>query len=456
MYAVRSLGVIGLLLLVACPRSITDSGFTLTIAPPAASLFVEDSTRFTATLRDRDGNVVPATFSWTVDNEAVAEIGSEGVVRGVGPGSAILKVTARGQVASASLTVSAGNGQTLTVSPTSATVFVDGSQRFTATLKNRAGDVIPTTPEWSSSNPSVATVDGSGTARGKAGGSATIQARVGSLTAGGTLNVNVRASSAVLVGAGDIAVCGSSNTGDEQTANLLDGISGTVFTAGDNAYESGTASEYTTCYGPSWGRHKARTRPVPGNHEYSTSGASGYFGYFGSAAGEAGKGYYSYDAGPWHIIALNSNLAMNAGSPQEQWLRADLAANTTTCTLAYWHHPRFSSGPHGNAPFSQPLWQALYDFGADVVIVGHDHTYERFAPQTSSGQLDMARGIRQFVAGTGGASLYEWATIAANSEVRNNTTKGVLKLTLFADRYEWQFVPVAGSSFTDSGSASCH
>jgi hypothetical protein len=274
------------------------------------------------------------------------------------------------------------------------------------------------------------------------------------LVAGGALTVNARATSAVFVGAGDIAACGSS--ADEATATLLDGISGTVFTAGDNAYESGTASEYTNCYAPSWGRHKTRTRPVPGNHEYATLGASGYFGYFGSIAGDPAKGYYSYDLGPWHIIALNSNFAMNAGSPQEQWLRADLAANSTMCTLAYWHHPRFSSGPHGSAPFSQPLWQALYDFGADVVIVGHDHTYERFAPQTPTGTVDMSRGVRQFVVGTGGAGLYAWATIAANSEVRNNTTKGVLKLTLRTDRYEWQFVPVAGSSFTDSGSASCH
>ena len=446
----------GLLLLVACPRSITDSGFTLTIAPPTASLAVEDSTRFTATLRDRDGNVVAASFSWTVDNESVVKIGSEGVVRGVAPGSAVLRVSARGQVASASVTVTDG-GQTLTVSPTSASVVVDASQRFTATLKNRAGDVIPATPEWSSTNSSVATIDGSGLARGEASGSTTIRARVGGLIAGATLNVSARASSAVLVGAGDIAVCGASQTGDEATASLLDGISGTVFTAGDNAYPNGSASDYSSCYAPSWGRHKSRTRPAPGNHEYSTLGASGYFGYFGSAAGDPSKGYYSYELGPWHIVVLNSNFAMNAGSPQEQWLRADLAANSTPCTLAYWHHPRFSSGAnHGSSPTSQPLWQALYDAGADVLIVGHDHTYERFAPQTATGVLDMGRGLREFVVGTGGAGLYAWGTIAANSEVRDNSTKGVLKLTLRSDRYEWQFVPVAGSSFTDSGSASCH
>ena len=258
----------------------------------------------------------------------------------------------------------------------------------------------------------------------------------------------------MLVGAGDIAGC--SSAGDEATAALLDTLPGTVFTAGDNAYPDGTATNFASCYGPSWGRHKARTRPSPGNHEYHTSGASGYYNYFGAAAGDSGKGYYSYDLGDWHIISLNSNISMTAGSPQEQWLRADLAAHTKTCTLAYWHHPRFSSGSHGSSNAPRPLWEALYDFDADVIISGHDHNYQRFAPQTPAGVADPARGIRQFLVGTGGISHYHFPTPIANTEASNTDTWGVLKLTLYAQSYTWEFVPVAGMTYTDSGSGDCH
>lgn len=262
----------------------------------------------------------------------------------------------------------------------------------------------------------------------------------------------------VLVGAGDIASCNS--TGDEATAALLDEISGTVFTIGDNVYPSGTAAQFADCYDPSWGRHKARTRPSPGNHDYETSGAAGYFDYFGALAGDPAKGYYSYDLGEWHIIALNSNCSAvggcGAGSPQEQWLRADLAAHPRACTLAYWHHPRFSSGRHGSNTAFQAFWQALYEYGADVVLNGHDHDYERFAPQNPSGVADPQHGIRQFVAGMGGRShyLFEGSPIA-NSEVRNDDTFGVLKLTLHPTSYTWEFVPEAGKTFTDSGSEPC-
>jgi hypothetical protein len=435
---------------------ITDAGYVLTLAPPNTSLFVGDSARITATLRDADGDPVAATFSWSVDNAAVAQVDANGTVRAVGPGTTTVRVTARGETASAALLVAEDQGHTLSVSPTGANLFVDGSQRFAATLKDRNGNTIPATPEWTTSNSSVASVDASGLVRGRAPGSATIQAKVGDLLAGAAVTVSVRPPSVVLVGAGDIASCSSG--GDEATARLLDDIPGTVFTAGDNAYNDGTATEYTNCYGPSWGRHKARTRPAPGNHEYNTPSASGYFGYFGSAAGERGKGYYSYDIGAWHIIVLNSNLMSTPGSPQETWLRADLADHNTRCTLAYWHHPRFSSGPHGNSGESEislGLWQALYDAGADVILAGHDHTYERFAPQTPAGELDMSRGLRQFVVGTGGAGLYAFIGVKPNSEVRSNASRGVLKLTLYPDRYDWQFVPASGG-FTDAGSASCH
>ncbi|MEO8287413.1 MAG: S-layer homology domain-containing protein [Chloroflexota bacterium] len=266
----------------------------------------------------------------------------------------------------------------------------------------------------------------------------------------------------VLVGAGDIATC--SGTGDERTAALLDNIAGTVFTLGDNAYDNGTATEFANCYNPSWGRHKARTYPAAGNHEYFTTNAAPYYSYFGAAAGDPAKGYYSYEvgtgAGTWHIIVLNSNCTFvpcAAGSAQEQWLRHELAANMSKNVLAYWHHPRFSSGAlHGNDTSVQPFWQALYEYGADLVLVGHAHGYERFAPQNNNGALDTTYGIREFVVGTGGKSHQGFATPVANSEVRADTYFGVLKVTLHPNSYDWQFVPEAGGTFNDHGTALTH
>jgi hypothetical protein len=277
----------------------------------------------------------------------------------------------------------------------------------------------------------------------------------------------------VFVGAGDIASC--SSTGDEATAKLLDDIvaaapsTTTVYTTGDDAYESGTATEFTNCYNPTWGRHQTITRPTVGNHEYySTANASGYFGYFGSilsAAGDTGRGYYSYDLGSWHMIALNSNCSFvggcASGSPQEQWLKADLAAHSNACTLAYWHHPRFSSklSSGGNSSM-KPFWDALYAAPnkAEVVLNGHIHNYERFAPQTPSGLADPAQGIREFVVGTGGKSLNTFTNKGvANSQVRLANAYGVLKLTLHPSSYDWQFVTAPGGTVADSGSdVSCH
>ncbi|MEU8007194.1 DNRLRE domain-containing protein [Catellatospora sp. NPDC049111] len=258
----------------------------------------------------------------------------------------------------------------------------------------------------------------------------------------------------VLVGAGDIADSGS---GDTATAALLDGISGTVFTTGDNVYTNGTASEFSSYYNPTWGRHKARTRPAPGNHDYNTSGASGYYNYFGSVAGPSGQGYYSYDLGNWHVVSLNSNISMSAGSAQETWLRNDLAASTKPCTIAYWHHPLFTSGAnHAPSTSTRPLYQALYDYNADVVVWGHNHQYERFAPMNASGTADSSRGIRSFVAGMGGAGFYGFGTIQPNSQARNSDTWGVLKFTLHSNSYDWQFVPQAGKTYNDSGTGSCH
>ena len=261
----------------------------------------------------------------------------------------------------------------------------------------------------------------------------------------------------MLLAAGDIADCGV--TADEDTAALLDALPGTVAALGDLAYPSGTPDDFARCYGPTWGRHAGRTRPVPGNHDYETQGAGGYFSFFGAAAGDPAQGWYAYDVGSWHIVALNSICAAvggcGPGSLQEQWLRADLAAHPAACTLAYWHHPRFSSGQHGSDPTYDAFWRALYDAGADVVIVGHDHVYERFAPQTPDGARDDATGIRQFTVGTGGRSHYEFGSPIANSEQRDNTSFGVLALTLHDTGYEWAFVPAAGGSFTDSGSGTC-
>ncbi|HKQ57575.1 MAG TPA: metallophosphoesterase [Candidatus Eisenbacteria bacterium] len=257
----------------------------------------------------------------------------------------------------------------------------------------------------------------------------------------------------VLVGAGDIA---NGSPQAEATAALLDGIPGIVFTTGDNAYPNGTAADYATNYAPTWGRHKARTRPSPGNHDYHTPGAPAYFAYFGSNAGPAGRGYYSYDAGDWHIISLNSEIDMKAGSPQELWLRADLAAHRNDCTLAYWHRPRFSAGDHGSTIATQALWQALHEAGAEIVVVGHDHNYQRFSPMTATGVVDPQRGIREFVVGTGGSGLYQFAAPIANTEAYDDTTHGVLKLTLGPGTYAWKFIPIAGQTYSDSGTGSCH
>jgi acid phosphatase type 7 len=283
----------------------------------------------------------------------------------------------------------------------------------------------------------------------------------------------------VIAAAGDIACAPSSqyfNGGagtstkcrQRYTSDLLvnAGLSA-VLPLGDEQYDTAKLSSFTKSYDPSWGRVKSITYPAVGNHEYLTSGASGYFDYFngtGNATGRAGnrsKGYYSFDVGSWHLIALNSNdhcqiVSCSKGSAQETWLRSDLAAHPASCTLAYWHHPRFNSGHDGTATFMQAIFQDLYDANVDVVLGGHAHDYERFAPQNPKGQLDRSRGIRQFVVGTGGAFFTAFASAAPNSEIRNGSTYGVLYLTLHPTSYDWRFVPEAGKKFTDSGSTSCH
>jgi len=264
---------------------------------------------------------------------------------------------------------------------------------------------------------------------------------------------------AVLLAAGDIADC-TDLAGAEATAKLLEKIPGAVIALGDLAYPDGSKENFA-CYDKTWGRVKDRTRPAPGNHEFHSKNAAYYFEYFGKPAGDPKDGFYSYDVGAWHLISLNSECAevggCNAGSREEQWLRADLAAHPNKCSLAYFHKPLFSSGgKHGDDLELKPFFQALYDANTDVILNGHDHDYERFAPQDPNGQADATRGIREFVVGTGGKNHRPFADPHPNSEVRNSDAFGVLKLTLRADGYDWQFIPEAGKSFTDSGSGTCH
>jgi len=261
----------------------------------------------------------------------------------------------------------------------------------------------------------------------------------------------------VFAGAGDIAMCNILD-GAIATGRLLEGMGGTVFTLGDNAYDHGTAKEFRECYDPAWGRVKGQTRPTLGNHEYEAGAdPNNYFDYFGtSAAGARGQGYYSFELGPnWHAIALNSNIAHGRASPQGQFLINDLAASRTKCTIAYWHHPLFTSGQNGPTLSVRDLWRILYDANVDIVLNGHDHLYERFRPQDPDGRPDPQRGIQQFIVGTGGAFLYDFITMAPNSE-RRLRMFGVLKLTLDTDTYRWEFVQASSGAALDSGTGTCH
>jgi hypothetical protein len=258
----------------------------------------------------------------------------------------------------------------------------------------------------------------------------------------------------VVVAAGDIAEAGGHH---RQTANRVRRLRPTaVLPLGDNQYRSGTLAEYRRLYRPTWGRFKARTRPVPGNHEYRTPGAAGYFAYFGRRARPKGRSWYSFDLGGWHLIALNSSVDHGPRSAQARWLRADLVATDRRCILAYWHHPRFSSGAHqGNHPSMAPFWNDLYHAHADVVLSGHEHSYERFARQTPWARAD-SRGLRQFVVGTGGAGLLGFGPRKPNSQVRIGDAHGVLKLVLHPASYEWRFVSEDGKVLDKGGPVACH
>jgi calcineurin-like phosphoesterase family protein len=265
-----------------------------------------------------------------------------------------------------------------------------------------------------------------------------------------------------LIGAGDIAVCGS-NVNDTKTAALVKSVldadtTAWAFTAGDNVYPNGSSNYFASCYAPTWGQFKQRTRPVPGNHDYSNNpNAEGYFGYFGLLAGPGDRGWYRYDLGTWRIYALSSECAQGTTcfNTQYDWLKNDLNAYPRQCVLAIWHQPRFSSGAHGNSTRMDPVWKLLYAHHAELVVSGHDHDYERFARMDGTGKKDAIKGMRQFVVGTGGANLRPFATKLGASQVRNATSHGVLRLVLREGSYEWHFMPIAGDSFSDAGSNNC-
>ena len=371
------------------------------------------------------------------------------ITAGQAAGSTISTAVTSGSAQSVTFSATgAPAGTTVVFSPASVTV----GQNATMTL---------TTSSSTPSSTSTLTVTGTGT-------SATHTVLM-------TLTVNaVTSTDPVIAAAGDIA-CGPSDANynggngtatqcrQKYTSNLLVGAGLTaVLTLGDNMQSDASPSGFATVYGPTWGRVKSITHPEVGNHDYGYSGAMGYYGYFGAAAGDPSKGYYSYNIGAWHIIEINSNCTKitggcAAGSPEETWVKSDLAANASTlCTLAVFHHPRYSSGSGGDNTSMAPIFQDLYNANADVVLSGHSHDYERFAPQDNASHLDNAHGITQFVVGTGGAFFTGFSSIKPNSQVHQNSTFGVLELTLHPSSYDWRFVPEAGKTWTDSGTRSCH
>ena len=269
-----------------------------------------------------------------------------------------------------------------------------------------------------------------------------------------------------LIGAGDIANDGSPTGGSEATAKLIDDIvandpDAVVFTAGDNAYSKGTPKEFHDKYDPTWGRHRLRTLPSPGNHDHNTPSAIGYLDYFCPTPndcvfpGNTQQLYYSYHLGNWHIISLDSDENYQAGSAQMEWLKQDLAAHSGSCILAYFHHPYYSSGISGSSSKPTEFWRELYNAGADIVIAGHDHIYERFAKQDLNGNFD-PNGIRSFVVGTGGTELHTFENPIPNSEAKYNGSKGIVQITLIDSGYDWKFIPVKGFTYADTGSDTCN
>lgn len=352
-------------------------------------------------------------------------------------------------------TASCGNGTGSTpagrvqLTPPWSTIDL-GRDTVRARFIGAAGDTVRgDSVAWSSSNVTVAQITGSGLIRPRTVGQATIHGRAGDATA----SLPITVSDPVLVGTGDMGSCASSN--DEATAVLLDSIAGTVFTAGDNDYSDGPLpTGYGVCFDGSWGRHAARLHPAPGDDDLRNGTLNDYFTFFGAAA-HGPAGYYSYDLGTWHIVVLATTPF--ADSTQVRWLRDDLRAHPSQCTLAVSHRPRFSSGNTHSAATQGPIFQALYEAGAEILLSGNDHDYERFGPQKPDQAPSPDSGVVQFVVGTGGKSHGKInLPLELNSQAQNDDSYGVLKLTLHANGYDWRFIPVAGRTFTDAGSASCH
>jgi protocatechuate 3,4-dioxygenase beta subunit len=469
--------------------AVSASQSTVTVAP-ASLVAGAGSSTITVTVRDAAGTPLPgvtvslaASGSNTIGQPATLT-NSSGVTTGTlsstTAGVKTVTATASGVVINQKPTITVTAGPisasqssvaaiptTITVLTGAATIQVTARDQFSNPVSGAAVALSASGSGVSLTQPSAAT-DATGVATGSlqasSAGTVTVSATAGgvALSQIATVTVEPPGASVVFVGAGDISDCGNDN--DAATAALITAIpSVPVFTLGDNAYPNGASADYNNCYNPTWGAFKSRTHPSAGNHEYDVSStAAAYFAYFGSAAGQAGLGYYSFDLGSWHVVVLNSNIATDVGSPQEVWLKADLAAHPSLCTLAYWHHPLYSSigGTPGTSgaviTSARPLWDDLYAAGADLVLNGHRHVYERLAPMKPDGSADPVRGIRTIIAGTGGESGGDLTNIFPTSEVRNGQTFGVLKLTLSTGSYSWQFIGVPGSTFTDSGTNSCH
>jgi len=468
---------------------VSASQSSVQVAPTSLTAGTGSAT-VTVTTRDAGGNpVVGATVTLTATGtgNTIVQPGpptnGSGVTTGTfsstGAGLKTISATASGVLITQKPTVTvaagsvSGSQTTLTANPASieagsgaSTIIVTARDAFANPVSGASVTLAVSGSGVTLTQPSAPT-DAGGVATGTLTASSTGTKTVSGTAAGvaivqtATVTVLAPGSSVTTVGAGDIADCSSTN--DEATAALINALPGIpVFLLGDNVYPNGTAKEFTNCYGPSWGVFKARTHPSAGNHEYNTAGAAPYYAYFGAAAGPAGLGYYSYDLGAWHVVVLNSNISASAGSTQELWLKADLAAHPSRCTLAYWHHPLYYStepdtGTTGGTNSSvRALWADLYAAGAELVLNGHRHVYERLGPMKPDGTPDAATGIREIIVGTGGESGGSFTNIFPTSEVREGHTYGVLKLTLSSNSYTWQFIPIAGKTFTDSGTGSCH
>ena len=459
-------------------QTFTDAGTTschgapgvpnqLPTARPGGPYTAEDVVTFDASTSSDPDNNLPFTYDWTFgDGTTGTGVNPTHTYAASGTYTVGLTVTdSRGGISAVATTTATVGNVAPTVSVTGvATIPVAAMYAVSATFTDPGGNgdaPFNYTIEWgdgtseSSPKPDISPITGS---HGYAAeGSYVIRVSVTDKDGGtGSATKSITATAPVLLAAGDIADC--DRTGDDQTATLLDGQVGVVAALGDNAYIDGTIDQYMNCYEPTWGRHKARTHPTSGNHDYNTPNATGYYQYFGAAAGDPTKGYYSYTVGTWYIIVLNSQIAMYVGSPQEVWLRQELQTHTNQCVLAYWHYPRWTTILNRTTLDAvKPLWDALYEYGADVILNGHDHAYQRWLPQTPDGAVDNTYGIPEFAVGTGGGEgLYQLGPNAPNTAVRNNTTFGIIKFTLRNGAYDWQFIPVAGQTFTDAGTASCH